>query len=185
MTAADLAQMDNVFPALGHCSPGARDADFTSAARDWFADHPALTALAVRLLQAPAHLTRVQAFDETTGANWFVPWHQDRAVNGPERPVAMLTHMVAFRIHLDDCGEDNGPLDVLPGSHRHGRLDATAIADVATTTPSLLCLAVRGDIVALRPLLVHRSQRARVPAARRVIYIEFTASPPPSLPASA
>jgi hypothetical protein len=33
----------------------------------------------------------------------------------------------------------------------------------------------RGDIVAMCPLLIHRSQRARTPAARRVIHLEFCA----------
>ena len=180
LTAGDLAAMDAMFPKLAPRTAGARDADFTPRARMWLAAHPALTNLAERLLQAPAQLTRVQAFDKSAWSNWFVPWHQDRAADGQDRPVAMLEQMVALRIHLDDCTEDNGPLDVLPGSHRHGRLDAAAIANLCETTPSLLCLAVRGDIVALRPLIAHRSQRARNPAARRVIHIEYTAAHPRS-----
>jgi ectoine hydroxylase-related dioxygenase (phytanoyl-CoA dioxygenase family) len=175
LTAADLAEMDRNFPKLGPRTAGARDSDFTPQARSWLAAHPILTALAERLLHAPVHLTRVQAFDKSAGSNWFVPWHQDRAADGQDRPVAALEQMVALRIHLDDCTEDNGPLDVLPGSHRHGRLNAAAIEDLCATTPSLLCLALRGDIVALKPLLVHRSQRARQPSARRVTHIEYTA----------
>jgi ectoine hydroxylase-related dioxygenase (phytanoyl-CoA dioxygenase family) len=84
--------------------------------------------------------------------------------------------MIALRIHLDDCDEDNGPLEVIPGSHELGRLTAGDIAALTGQSQPLLCLAVRGDLVALRPLLVHRSQRARRPAARRVLHLEFVPS---------
>ena len=171
----DLARMEATFPDLGFKLAGARAEAFSLDARGWYATHECLLGLACRLLQADARLSRMQAFDKSPSTNWFVPWHQDRAVDGREREVAMLERTVALRIHLDDCDETNGPLEVVPGSHVQGRLDAAAIATVAADTPSLVCLAARGDIVAMRPLLVHRSQRAQRPAARRVVHIEFTA----------
>jgi hypothetical protein len=174
LTPADLAAIDASFPNLSARTAGARANAFAPDARGWLATHTGLLELASRLLEAPAQLTRLQAFDKSPAANWFVPWHQDRAEDGRERDVATLECTVALRVHLDDCDENNGPLDVVPGSHRHGRLDANAIAAMVATMPSRLCLAVRGDIVAMRPLLLHRSQRARVPAARRVVHLEFT-----------
>jgi hypothetical protein len=89
-----------------------------------------------------ARPVRVLFFDKTTSVNWAVPWHQDRTVAvkqrvdmagfGPwsikdgvthvEPPVAILEHMLTLRVFVDDCGEDNGPLEVVKGSHRFGRL---------------------------------------------------------------
>jgi ectoine hydroxylase-related dioxygenase (phytanoyl-CoA dioxygenase family) len=174
LTADDLAAMDAMFPMLGARMAGARADAFTPEARGFFATHEGLLELASRLLGARAHFTRLQAFDKSPAANWFVPWHQDRAEDGCERDVSILGRTVALRVHLDDCDESNGPLEVVPGSHAHGRLQADAISAMVATLPSRVCLAVRGDIVALRPLLLHRSQRARIPAARRVVHMEFS-----------
>jgi Phytanoyl-CoA dioxygenase (PhyH) len=175
LTAADLAVLDDAFPALAPRVGGARSDAFAAEFRTWLVAHASLNELAGRLLRSSARLSRIQAFDKSAGANWFVPWHQDRAENGVERSVAELERMVALRIHLDDCDESAGPLEVIPASHGQGRLDADAIAARVASLPSRLCLAVRGDILAMRPLLIHRSQRASKPAARRVLHIEYTA----------
>lgn len=173
LTREDLAQMDAHFPQLG-AQAGARSDAFTVEARFWLAGHEGLQEIAHRLSGGRCALTRLQAFDKSEQANWFVPWHQDRAEAGRERAVPFLENTVALRIHLDDCDEDNGPLEVIAGSHVHGRLAAEATARIAARKRTSLCLAVRGDIVAMRPLLLHRSQRAKTPRARRVIHIEYT-----------
>jgi ectoine hydroxylase-related dioxygenase (phytanoyl-CoA dioxygenase family) len=136
---------------------------------------------------------RAIAFDKTPDANWFVPWHQDRAIavaaraevagfdrwtvkdGAPhvEPPVEFLEGMLTLRIHLDDCGEDNGPLECIGGSHRHGRLAKSDIDRLVAEGPAKLCLCAQGDILAIRPLTVHRSQRARLPAQRRVLHLEY------------
>jgi ectoine hydroxylase-related dioxygenase (phytanoyl-CoA dioxygenase family) len=176
LTADDLRGMDAAFPELAPRTAGARLAAFSPDVQAWLAAHDGLQELASRLLQAPGRLSRIQAFDKSPSANWFVPWHQDRAEDGHERSVAQLEGTVALRVHLDDCDENNGPLEVIPGSHTAGRLDADAIAAQTAVAPSMLCLTVRGDILAMRPLLIHRSQRARAPAARRVLHLEYAAS---------
>jgi Phytanoyl-CoA dioxygenase (PhyH) len=176
LTADDLVAMDAAFPVLGQRKAGARTADFAPESRAWLAGHPALLLIASQLLKSPATLTRLQAFDKSEHANWFVPWHQDRAEDGQERAIPALEKTIALRIHLDDCDEANGPLEVIPGSHGHGRLGAEAIVEWVATRPSRLCLAVRGDILAMRPLLIHRSQRAQKPVARRVIHLEYLAA---------
>lgn len=176
LTPADLVYMDTVFPRLAPRTAGARASDFSQPAQEWFAAHEGLLEVGRRLCGTAMRLSRLQAFDKSPEANWFVPWHQDRAEDGRERAVETLERTVALRIHLDDCCEDCGPLEALPGSHRQGRLGAAAIAEQVACGSPLLCLAARGDIVAMRPLLLHRSQRARKPAARRVIHIEYTAA---------
>ncbi len=171
----DLAQIEAFFPDLRPRKAGARAEDFTAGARAWFAGHVGLRALASELAHKPLRLSRLQAFDKSPDANWFVPWHQDRAEDGRERPVEVLEDTVTLRIHLDDCGEDNGPIEVILASHEVGRLEAGAIVKVIAGAEPIACLAARGDIVAMRPLLLHRSKRASKPAARRVIHIEWSA----------
>jgi ectoine hydroxylase-related dioxygenase (phytanoyl-CoA dioxygenase family) len=187
----DLARMADTF--------GQGNARHTALSRDlidWLGTHPAILELARRLTAPTARLVRVIAFDKTPDANWFVPWHQDRSIAVANRvevpgysnwtikdgliqvepPVAVLDGMVTLRIHLDDCGEDKGPLEAILGSHTAGRLDRAGIASVVETGTRMLCLAARGDILCMRPLTVHRSQRAKVPARRRVLHLEFAAA---------
>jgi hypothetical protein len=172
---ADLAAMEAHFPTLGARIAGTREDGFSPEAQAWLETHRVLASVAHRLLAAPARPTRLLAFDKSVDANWFGPWHQDRAALGVERPVGWLERTVALRVHLDDCGADNGPLEVIPGSHCMGRLVAPAVAAMVADATPMVCLAARGDILAMRPLLVHRSQRAKAPSARRVVHIEFTA----------
>jgi len=83
-------------------------------------------------------------FNKTRGANWKVVWHQDLTIALRERrevdgfgpwttkagimhvqpPAEVMAGILAIRLHLDDSGLDNGPLRVVPGSHRQGRLSA-------------------------------------------------------------
>lgn len=132
-------------------------------------------------------------FDKTGGANWRVQWHQDRAIAirermhvpgyGPwstksgclhvEPPSRVLEQMIAVRVHLDACGAENGPLRVVPGSHRLGKLDDADVAAAATTAPAVEILVGQGAILLMRPLLLHASSAARDSAHRRVLHIEF------------
>ena len=94
-------------------------------------------------------------FEKSPARNWLVPLHQDLSIPVAERldeagwtgwsrkedawfvqaPAAVLAELVALRLHLDDCGPDDGPLRVVPGSHVHGVLPDGAAA--------------RGSVVAL------------------------------------
>ncbi|HEX2060543.1 MAG TPA: phytanoyl-CoA dioxygenase family protein [Thermoanaerobaculia bacterium] len=132
-------------------------------------------------------------FDKTPAANWRAQWHQDRTItvkdrfdvrgfgpwstkNGRARvhaPDGVLAQMVAVRIHLDECSADNGPLRVIPGSHRRGTLDEAEIAEVVATTPAVQLSVPQGSLVLLRPLVLHSSSAAASPAHRRVLHIEF------------
>ena len=132
-------------------------------------------------------------FDKTSSSNWRLQWHQDRAITikermdvpgyGPwsmksgslhvEAPSRVLEQMVAVRVHLDACGVDNGPLRVVPGSHRQGKISHSQIAEVTATAPSAEILVDQGAIVLMRPLLLHASTTAHHPAHRRVLHIEL------------
>ena len=169
----DLVTLDAAFPKLSPRMAGARGDAFGCEFRDWLATHRGLLGLAGQLMHAPARQTRLQAFTKTATANWFVPWHQDRAEDGKERPIEVLERMIALRIHLDDCGADDGPLEVIPGSHTQARLTADAIARRVAVTQPIVCLAGRGQVLAMRPLLVHCSRRARKASGRRVLHLEY------------
>ena len=76
-------------------------------------------------------------FDKSAERNWLVAWHQDLSLPLAERhdtagwsgwsskhgvvfaqpPVALLARVLALRLHLDDCGPEDGALRVRAGSH--------------------------------------------------------------------
>lgn len=158
----------------------------------------AVVELVTSILGADAFVNRAILFDKNSDANWAVPWHQDTtiAVNdrpttelvgfGPwsvkagvhhvQPPAAVLDDVIAVRIHLDDCGEDNAPLRVIPGSHRHGILDDEALHAIRTARQPATCTVKAGGVLLMKPLLLHASSPARIPGSRRVIHLEWTAS---------
>ena len=132
-------------------------------------------------------------FDKTPGANWPVAWHQDLTLAVAERndipgwinwsvkagvhhvqpPVEILERMVTLRIQLDDCGAGNGPLRVLPGTHRLGRLSADRIRELRDDIAEQGCIACAGSVLAMKPLILHASSAAKIPNHRRVIHLEY------------
>jgi len=102
-------------------------------------------------------------------------WSNKEGVVHVQPPVSVLEQMLAIRIHLDDCGPQNGPLRVVPGSHRHGRLDRAAIEDWQRRVSPLVCHVPSGGLIIMRPLLLHSSLAAEAAGRRRVIHLS---SPP-------
>jgi ectoine hydroxylase-related dioxygenase (phytanoyl-CoA dioxygenase family) len=149
--------------------------------------------LAQAVLGSTCFVARGILFDKTPDANWRVAWHQDLAIAVRERhevagfgswsekagvphvlpPAHVLENMLAVRVHLDDCTTDNGPVRVLSGSHRRGRLSDAAVEDWKASTEPTECTVARGGILAFRPLLLHASSPARLPLRRRVVHFEF------------
>ena len=84
--------------------------------------------------------------------------------------------MLSIRIHLDDCDADDGALRVLPGTHRLGRLAAGEISEQHRLDASVACAVREGDVVLMRPLLLHASSAASKAAHRRVIHIDYAYS---------
>lgn len=88
--------------------------------------------------------------------------------------------MVTVRVHLDECGLDNGPVRVIPGSHQAGRLSAAEIARWREEHAAFPCVSARGGALVMRPLLLHASSPSTRPAHRRVVHLEFAAAELPS-----
>jgi ectoine hydroxylase-related dioxygenase (phytanoyl-CoA dioxygenase family) len=137
-------------------------------------------------------VNRAVAFRKDADANWFVPPHQDRSipVRSPallpgfdnltrkdggwqaEAPATLLAKMRNCRIFVDRATVDDGPLEVIPGSHRRGRIDQAEIPAVIGQKAWLPLTGEAGDVVILSPLLLHRSRRAVEPQGRRVLQLE-------------
>src|SRR5215472_2621390 len=83
--------------------------------------------------------------------------------------------MLAVRLHLDPCTVDNGPVRVIDGTHRLGRLAPDAIDRIRAERNESICLAAEAAVLAFRPLLLHASSPAARPTHRRVIHIEYAA----------
>jgi ectoine hydroxylase-related dioxygenase (phytanoyl-CoA dioxygenase family) len=160
------------------------------------AREPRLLNIAQEVLGAGALPFRATLFDKSPQANWLVVWHQDTALPlrechdspgwGPwsvkdgvvyaHAPASVLCQVLALRIHLDDSTAENGPLRVLPGTHREGVLSDDAIHEFAAQIEPTDCLVPQGGVLAMRPLLIHASSKSQSEGLRRVLHIEYSAS---------
>ena len=133
-------------------------------------------------------------FNKTEESNWKVVWHQDLTIAVRERreidgfgpwttkagvthvqpPAAIMSRILAVRLHLDDSGPDNGPLRVIPASHKEGRLSAEQLANWQKSD-TVTCTVPAGGGLLMRPLLLHASSACVVAKPRRVIHLEFAA----------
>ena len=139
------------------------------------------------------------AFEKSVDHNWLVAVHQDLAIPVAARvgdaalrgwsnkggtwfvqpPAEVLQRLVALRLHLDDCGPDDGPLRVVPGSHVDGLLDDAAAIARRDACGTVACPVPRGGAMLMRPLLLHASSKATGASRRRVLHVLFG---PPHLP---
>jgi ectoine hydroxylase-related dioxygenase (phytanoyl-CoA dioxygenase family) len=139
---------------------------------------------------------RATLFEKSGTANWLVVWHQDTALplntrfDQPEwgpwsskagvlyahAPSWALSHIVALRIHLDASTPNNGPLRVLPGTHRCGVLSDTDVFALGHSRTPVDCVIPRGGVMAMHPLLIHSPGKARADEPRRVLHIEYADS---------
>jgi ectoine hydroxylase-related dioxygenase (phytanoyl-CoA dioxygenase family) len=157
---------------------------------------PQLIELASAVLGQACFLFRATLFEKTIRANWLVVWHQETALPLRERrklhgwgpwsikegityahaPAAALSQVLALRIHIDDSTCENGPLRVLPATHLLGVLSHDQIHELTTRIIPLDCVAAKGCVVAMHPLVVHASSKSRMEMPRTVLHIEYAAS---------
>jgi hypothetical protein len=158
--------------------------------------HSAVGCLAAALLGEAAQPVRAILFDKTPAANWAVGWHQDRTIAVRERrdvpgfgpwsvkagvthvepPFELLAEMITLRVHVDECDAENGPLWIVPGSHRLGRVAAEQAASIVQNSDHAVCLAAAGDVWAYATPIIHASHRARMPRRRRVLQVDYAAA---------
>jgi ectoine hydroxylase-related dioxygenase (phytanoyl-CoA dioxygenase family) len=153
----------------------------------------AIRGLVEPVLGGEAFAVRGLLFDKVAGANWHVGWHQDLMIPVAEQrptpdftawsikegvphvrpPAAVLEQMLTLRVHLDDCPADNGPLEVLPGTHRLGIIPDGEVRGLLERNVPGVVTAKAGDILLMRPLLLHSSRPAKSATHRRVLHLEF------------
>ncbi|VTS08252.1 phytanoyl-CoA dioxygenase family protein [Tuwongella immobilis] len=180
-----------------------RDSGELYGARNLLRDWPEGIALtlqpqlvqAVREILGPqAGLVRGLFFDKPPGSSWALPWHQDRTIavqsnaepppgfSKPthkagiphlEAPQPVLSQMLTARIHLDAMAGDNGPLQVIPGSH------CSSASEFLHAGPMRELACAEGAVLLMRPLLGHASRNAlpETTRHRRIVHLEFAASP--------
>jgi Phytanoyl-CoA dioxygenase (PhyH) len=174
--------------------PGARAFSVVPAVKTLVKTGGTLANVAGELMGAPTRAVRILYFDKTPDMNWAVPWHQDRTiavanrfdipgfahwnlkagVHHVEPPEAILASIVSLRLHLDDCGPDNGPLMVVRSSYQLGRVPTPQIKTHVEQGSIHVCCANTGDLVAMRGLTIHASGRALRPGHRRVLHVDFS-----------
>jgi hypothetical protein len=132
-------------------------------------------------------------FEKSGEKNWLVALHQDLSIPVRERvhdprlgvwshkegghfvqaPLELLEQLLAVRVHIDPCGKENGPLRVVPGSHRRGRISESDARRRREADGEVACEVDKGGALVFRPLLLHASSKAVVPARRRVLHFLF------------
>lgn len=165
--------------------------DVTTLASD-----PRLLSIASEILETEAFPFRATLFDKSAGANWLVVWHQDTALPlrsrheapgwGPwsvkegiiyaHAPTQALDKVIALRLHFDDSTAQNGPLRVIPGTHKLGVLSDAEVLELSTKQSAVDCIAPQAAILAMRPLLIHSSSKSQNESPRRVLHIEYASS---------
>lgn len=167
-----------------------KDSSVAGLARD-----PRLLRIACLILGPHSFPFHATFFEKSWSANWLVNWHQDRSLPLKSRaeadgwgpwsqkggtlyalaPATALQHVAALRIHLDASAEENGPLRIIPGTHRLGVLSDAKIAEITAQASPLECPVPRGGVLAMSPLLLHSSSKSRSRDPRRVLHIEYSA----------
>ena len=153
------------------------------------------------VLDTKCFAVRGMFFNKSQESNWKIVWHQDLTIAVRERreadgfgrwskkagvshvqpPAEIMSRMLAIRLHLDESAAENGPLRVIAGSHKHGRLSAHQVANLQKSN-CVTCIVPKGGALLMRPLLLHASSACVDPKPRRVIHFEFAAEDlPPGL----
>lgn len=151
-----------------------------------------LIALTKQIFGVPLTPYKATLFQKTGKANWLVSWHQDTALPvetvpeaegwGPasvkdgvtfvHAPAWALSRVLALRVHLDGSTIENGPLRVIPGSHRARLLREDEFIAWTGREP-VECVVNKGGVIAMSPLLIHASSKSVSDQPRRVLHIEY------------
>lgn len=154
-----------------------------------FWNRPPLVDVLRHMLGDEFGLVRILFFDKPSDRSWSLPFHKDMTIavrdnsipSGFSKPTVkagvphveastpILNQMLALRIHLDEVTAQNGPLQVIPGSHHAGKVSQPSKLKIEKI------LVAAGDVLAMRPLISHASGHTEAdgPRRRRVLHYEF------------
>ncbi len=140
-------------------------------------------------------VVRALFFDKSSTARWFVKWHRDTMIPVQEHlpsteltapsikegvrhvraSARILANMLSIRLHLDPMTTANGPLCIVPGSHNVPNLAGAPDFDATFHKPQT-CRAGPGDLLLMRPLLLHSSPKPMSADRRRILHLELSGS---------
>lgn len=132
-------------------------------------------------------------FEKTGKANWLVSHHQDTALPVEEfaesdewtspstkdgvkfmhAPTEILRNILAVRINLDASTRFNGPLRVIPRTHRKKLITDEEFEAARFSAEEVICETDRGGVIAMSPLILHASSKCQNDEPRRVLHIEY------------
>lgn len=162
---------------------------------------PALLGLAEELLAEPVYVYQFKVNMKQPGEGAAWPWHQDFAFWSREDGMP-ADKAVNIAVLLDDVHRENGPLRVIPGSHRQGLIDSETgggpdrpagdwrkhvSADLEHTVPdkraedlarelgTALVTGPTGTLHAFHPTIVHASSDNRSPDRRAMLLVTYNA----------
>jgi hypothetical protein len=142
-----------------------------------------LMGIARETLGGKAFPFRATLFDKSATANWLVVWHQDTALPLQRRRETpgwgpwSVKDGVIYAHAPDSALSQVLALRVLPGTHMLGVLTDEMLHALSTQITAVDCIVRRGGVLAMRPLIVHASSKSQVENPRRVLHIEYAASP--------
>ncbi|WP_428742364.1 phytanoyl-CoA dioxygenase family protein [Tenacibaculum sp.] len=175
----------------------------TYAIRQLFVNNPAIMEIVLsndkfkRLISEVCEddyfITKAIYFNKPAKSNWFVSHHQDISISAENKieaenytnwtnkkgqlgvvpPLEILENTVTFRIHLDDTDETNGALKVIPKSHSKGFIRVDEKFKVQEHGEEQLCKVRKGEVMLMKPLLLHASQKSISSTDRSVIHMEL------------
>lgn len=141
--------------------------------------NPALLAPAAQLIEGAVRFWHDQLFCKPARHGGLVAWHQDYSYWTRTQPMEHLTCFIA----LDDCDEENGCLQYVPGSHRWPLLPITGLANNMDAIQTVLspqqketfhpvgARLKRGEASFHHPLTVHGSRENRSHRPRRAAVV--------------
>jgi hypothetical protein len=171
--------------AVGAGSRSLLDMEVVANVGERLRNHPAIG----DLLGKDYRAVQCTLFAKGVDAAWSVAPHQDLSIPVERRenlpgwsgwskkegvwfvqpPVAVLEQLIAVRLQLDEHSSETGPLEVVPGTHRNGRLSSRGIAQ-CVASQRFKCLVPKGGAVVMRPLLIHSSGKPDSSRNRRVLH---------------
>ena len=81
----------------------------------------------------------------------FGPRTTKEGIDHVQPTADILSRILAVQLYLDESEPDNGPLRVIPSSHKHRRLSTEQIS-AYRKEESVHCLVPRGGTLLMRPL---------------------------------
>ena len=141
--------------------------------------NPALLVPASQLIDGAVRFWHDQLCCKPARHGGVVAWHQDYSYWTRTEPMRHLTCFIA----LDDCNEENGCLQYVPGSHRWPLLPVTGLANDMDAIQTVLspeqrdqfrpvpALLKRGEASFHHPLTVHGSRENRSDRPRRATVV--------------